>query len=152
MVRYALIRDCVLVAASGNSGDASRAGDVVCFYYSGHGATEPDPQPGLANHWAQCLAMADGNKILDRDLADAVGSVADGLNLTIILDSCHSGGMGEAVGVPETIKGLPLPEGAADAREPEAGAGFTAGEEPPRYRGGAPVQSQAPVQVGFASP
>ena len=89
--------------------DASRAGDVLCFYYSGHGSTEPDPQPGVPNHWAQSLAVADGGKILDRDLADLIGTAADGLNLTIILDSCHSGGMGESVGVPETIRGLPLP-------------------------------------------
>jgi N-acetylmuramoyl-L-alanine amidase len=85
------------------------AGDALCFYYSGHGSTDPDPLPGVPNHWAQSLATADGRKILDRDLASLVGSTADGLNFTIILDSCFSGGMGETVGVPETIRGLPLP-------------------------------------------
>jgi N-acetylmuramoyl-L-alanine amidase len=87
----------------------SQAGDSLCFYYSGHGSTDPDPLPGVPNHWAQSLAVADGRKILDRDLANLVGSTADGLNFTIILDSCFSGGMGEAVGVPETLRGLPLP-------------------------------------------
>ncbi len=86
---------------------ASEAGDVLCFYYSGHGTYVADS--GVPGRFAQALFCADGQTLLDRELASLTSSLADGVNFTIILDSCFSGGMGEAAGVPDTLRGLPLP-------------------------------------------
>jgi N-acetylmuramoyl-L-alanine amidase len=88
----------------------SQAGDVLCFYYSGHGTYVPDDASGVAGRFAQALYCADGQPLLDRELAELVtNSLADGVNFTVILDSCFAGGMGEIAGVPDNLRGQPLP-------------------------------------------
>jgi hypothetical protein len=64
----------------------------VCFYYSGHGGRRPHPSnPG---QMYETIIPYSGQHISDHEIFTA----ADGLehsvvNFTIILDSCHSGGM-----------------------------------------------------------
>lgn len=74
----------------------SQPGDVLCFYYSGHGARLPHPT--RTGEFYETIIPAQGQWISDHDLF----LIADGLqpshvNFTCIFDSCHSGGMsGEA--------------------------------------------------------
>jgi hypothetical protein len=70
----------------------SQPGDVLCFYYSGHGARLPHPT--IAGEFYETIIPARGQWISDHDLF----LIADGLqpshvNFTCIFDSCHSGGM-----------------------------------------------------------
>lgn len=73
----------------------SAPGDVACFFYSGHGARTPAaPSRGDCDAFYESIIPASGDPILDRDLfalADALQPSA--INFTVILDSCHSGGM-----------------------------------------------------------
>lgn len=99
------------------------AGDVIVFHYSGHGASVL--HPSVPNRLVQGLCPVEtptrftvSNLITDADLTSLLGRAAEGANITIILDSCFSGGMGEAVGVPDiTIKCLPLPESLSEAQD-----------------------------------
>lgn len=69
----------------------SEPGDVACFYYAGHGGLYPvDP----AGTYYQTIIPHSGRYITDWDLAQAADSLQPGnVNFTVILDSCHSGGM-----------------------------------------------------------
>lgn len=70
----------------------SQPGDVICFYYSGHGGRTPHPV--VPTQMFETIIPFSGQHISDHEiyaLADALEpSFA---NFTIILDSCHSGGM-----------------------------------------------------------
>lgn len=70
----------------------SEPGDVLCFYYSGHGARLPHPT--VTGQFYETIIPAQGQWISDHDLF----LIADGLqpshvNFTCVFDSCHSGGM-----------------------------------------------------------
>lgn len=72
----------------------SEPGDVLCFYYSGHGARLPHPTN--KGEFYETIIPAQGQWISDHDLF----LIADGLqpshvNFTCVFDSCHSGGMSE---------------------------------------------------------
>jgi hypothetical protein len=76
----------------------SQPGDVVCFYYSGHGARLPHPknasEPANQGQFYETIIPASGQWISDHEMyliADQLAPSA--VNFTIILDSCHSGGM-----------------------------------------------------------
>lgn len=70
----------------------SQPGDVICFYYSGHGSRLPHPrQVGRAY---EVIIPASGRWISDHELF----LIADQLqpshvNFTCVFDSCHSGGL-----------------------------------------------------------
>ena len=70
----------------------SQPGDVICFYYSGHGSRLPHPRQVGRSY--EVIIPASGRWISDHELF----SISDGLepshvNFTCIFDSCHSGGM-----------------------------------------------------------
>ena len=70
----------------------SQPGDVICFYYSGHGSRLPHPVN--AGQFYECIIPASGRWISDHELF----MISDGLqpswvNFTCVFDSCHSGGM-----------------------------------------------------------
>lgn len=78
--------------------DGAKAGDVLYFHYSGHGSQFVDQQydndfepDGLD----EILCPIDLNwrdKIIkDDDLRDIFAKVPEGVNLTVMLDCCHSG-------------------------------------------------------------
>ncbi|KAH0913097.1 hypothetical protein HID58_036418 [Brassica napus] len=64
-------------------------GDVLVFHYSGHGTRLPTEE-GLfdATDYDECITPCDMNLI-----TDMVAEVKKGCLLTIISDSCHSGGL-----------------------------------------------------------
>jgi hypothetical protein len=74
----------------------SARGDVVVFYYAGHGSQRRNslsPEPSKLD---QTLVPADANAgvfdVRDKELARAFNRLVDkGVELTLIFDSCHSG-------------------------------------------------------------
>jgi hypothetical protein len=78
----------------------SEAGDVVCFYYAGHGGRVPQ------NGWMvesdrhyETIVPYEGSMISDWELTGIAQSLElNRVNFTIVLDSCHSGGIIETQG------------------------------------------------------
>lgn len=70
----------------------SQPGDVVCFYYSGHGGRTP--HPSNPSQMYETIIPYSGQHISDHEIFTAADSLQPSfVNFTIILDSCHSGGM-----------------------------------------------------------
>ena len=87
--------------------ESSQPGDLVYFHFSGHGARVTTPEPlqdwlGKSAHVDEALVPADidvdkgsyrGLFIRDWELAYVFGAMVEkGLKLTVVIDSCHSGG------------------------------------------------------------
>jgi hypothetical protein len=72
----------------------AEAGDVVCFYYAGHGGLLPATTDPHNSRFYEAIIPYTGDWIYDFRLDEAVaGMKPEEVNLTVILDSCHSGGM-----------------------------------------------------------
>ncbi|KAH7440993.1 hypothetical protein KP509_03G019900 [Ceratopteris richardii] len=76
---------------------SSEDGDVLFFLYSGHGTRLPaqigdDDETG----YDECIVPCDMNLITDDDFRAIVNKLSSGVALTIVSDSCHSGGLIEA--------------------------------------------------------
>lgn len=72
----------------------SQPGDVACFYYSGHGGRSPHPAD--ATQMFETIIPFSGQHISDHELFSAADALEQSVvNFTIILDSCHAGGMHE---------------------------------------------------------
>lgn len=74
----------------------AKGGDEIVFYFSGHGSEVENP--GDPSNKDETLVPADSSRgaldIRDKELALRWVKVLDaGAKLTVILDSCHSGGM-----------------------------------------------------------
>ena len=70
---------------------AGEPGDVACLYYAGHGGLHPTSTAGA---FYQTIIPHSGRFITDWDLAQAAAQLQPSyVNFTVILDSCHSGGM-----------------------------------------------------------
>ncbi len=77
---------------------SSRAGDVALFQFAGHG-TQLDDLDGddvggvtLGKDEALCpYDIADGAFVIDDDIAEVFGTIAEGVNVTCFIDCCHSG-------------------------------------------------------------
>ncbi|ESQ27184.1 hypothetical protein EUTSA_v10018618mg [Eutrema salsugineum] len=70
------------------------SGDFLVVHYSGHGTRLPaetgeDDDTG----YDECIVPCDMNLITDDDFRDLVDRVPQGCRMTIISDSCHSGGL-----------------------------------------------------------
>lgn len=73
----------------------SEPGDVACFYYSGHGArVRASDGHGDADAFYETIIPASGNWISDWEIAEIANDLEpSAVNFTVLLDSCHSGGM-----------------------------------------------------------
>lgn len=72
---------------------SSDPGDVAMLYYSGHGGLHPG---GSADTYYQTIVPATGRWITDWDLWRAADQLRPSeVNFTVVMDSCHSGGMGD---------------------------------------------------------
>ena len=73
----------------------SEAGDVACFYYSGHGSrTAADSSQADCDKFYESIIPVSGPAITDRDLFNIADMLQPSfVEFTAILDSCHSGGM-----------------------------------------------------------
>ncbi|KAJ7949027.1 Metacaspase [Quillaja saponaria] len=73
---------------------SARPGDVLFVHYSGHGTRLPaetgeDDDTG----YDECIVPCDMNLITDDDFREFVDKVPRGCRITIVSDSCHSGGL-----------------------------------------------------------
>lgn len=90
-----------MVAAIKRLTDLAQPGDYVYFHYSGHGGRAPTiyPQRKGANGLDESLVPTDIGNSTARYLRDLEmvklldNMVAKGLVVTVVFDSCHSGGM-----------------------------------------------------------
>lgn len=73
---------------------ASRPGDVVCFYYSGHGGILPASRAADNTRFYEAIIPAEGDWIFDVRITQMAEQLRPSeVNFTLIMDSCHSGGM-----------------------------------------------------------
>ncbi|OIW08105.1 hypothetical protein TanjilG_06648 [Lupinus angustifolius] len=73
---------------------SSEEGDVLFVHYSGHGTRLPaetgeDDDTG----YDECIVPSDMNLITDDDFKEFVDGIPRGVRITIVSDSCHSGGL-----------------------------------------------------------
>ncbi|KAK7405768.1 hypothetical protein VNO78_07377 [Psophocarpus tetragonolobus] len=73
---------------------SAEPGDVLFVHYSGHGTRLPaetgeDDDTG----YDECIVPSDMNLITDDDFKELVDMVPRGCRITIVSDSCHSGGL-----------------------------------------------------------
>ncbi|MED6146524.1 Metacaspase-9 [Stylosanthes scabra] len=73
--------------------DRAEAGDVLYFHYSGHGTRIPSKKPGHPFRQEEAIVPCDFNLITDLDFRQLVNRLPRGASLTILSDSCHSGGL-----------------------------------------------------------
>ena len=73
---------------------SGRAGDVLFVHYSGHGSNIPDASGDEADHRDEILCPTDldwADPLLDDWLRTLFDTTAAGVNLTVVMDCCHSG-------------------------------------------------------------
>jgi hypothetical protein len=90
--------------------DGARAGDVLVFHYSGHGSQVPDRHGDEHDDGLDeiiCPYDLDwDDPFTDDDLYAIVKDLPAGVNLTVVLDCCHSGtGLREAAGPASRARG-----------------------------------------------
>ncbi|KAK1278250.1 Metacaspase-4 [Acorus gramineus] len=73
---------------------SARPGDFLFFHYSGHGTRLP-AETGEEDDtgFDECIVPTDMNLITDDDFREFVDKVPHGCRITIVSDSCHSGGL-----------------------------------------------------------
>jgi hypothetical protein len=75
--------------------DGATIGDVLVFYYSGHGTQVPSK--GESDNYEEAIVPYDmdwvNNIVYDNDFRRIFNKVPAGVNTTVILDCCHSGDM-----------------------------------------------------------
>jgi hypothetical protein len=105
----AATRDAV-TNALGAAASASQAGDVVCFYYSGHGTIVPDdPTTPSCEKFYEAICTATQPFLTDKDLWAIANTLQQStVNFTVVLDSCHSGGMDQQTDAVSKYRSMPL--------------------------------------------
>ncbi|KAJ6902468.1 metacaspase-4-like [Populus alba x Populus x berolinensis] len=73
---------------------SSKPGDFLFVHYSGHGTRLP-AETGEEDDtgYDECIVPCDMNLITDDDFRDLVDKIPEGCRMTIVSDSCHSGGL-----------------------------------------------------------
>ncbi len=95
-------RSQILAAFQRQLIDGASPGDVSLFYYAGHGSQVKNLASEEADQLDETLVPADAASgavdIRDKEMARLYRAVlAKGASLTVVLDSCHSGGMARGV-------------------------------------------------------
>lgn len=114
--------DAILSAMQKYLVDEPQRGDVILFYYAGHGSQRVNSRNGKPDHLDETIVPEDANTavfdVRNKEIARVFSQAVDkGLILTAIFDSCHSGGVarGIPVGTPGKTRFLPYdPRDAAD--------------------------------------
>ena len=102
LTNEAATRAAILEALEGLVG-ASKPGDVLVFQFAGHGTQVPDLDGDEDDGKDEALCPVDvyeGRFVIDDDIWDVLGSIPQGVNLTVFLDCCHSGSATRAFGFP----------------------------------------------------
>ncbi|XP_013609984.1 PREDICTED: metacaspase-5-like [Brassica oleracea var. oleracea] len=76
---------------------SANPGDVLFVHYSGHGVRLP-PETGEDDDtgFDECIVPCDMNNITDDEIREIVDKVPEDCSITIVSDSCHSGGLIDA--------------------------------------------------------
>jgi hypothetical protein len=88
----------------------ARAGDVVFVHYSGHGSNVPDKDGDEADFRDEILCPTDldwSDPLLDDWLRSRFDGVAKDVNLTVVMDCCHSGSNTRAIRPPDSKEPRP---------------------------------------------
>ncbi|XP_050278571.1 metacaspase-5 isoform X1 [Quercus robur] len=73
---------------------SAEPGDLLFVHYSGHGTRLPaETGENDDTGYDECIVPCDMNLITDDDFRDLVDQIPEGCRLTIVSDSCHSGGL-----------------------------------------------------------
>jgi metacaspase-1 len=126
--------------------DKAKPGDISVFYFAGHGSRITNSLSEKPGHLDVTIVPADYElgvpAIRDKELARIYRQVPDGVSLTVIQDSCHSGG--GARGVTPSLHSRDLPD------DPSRTV-----SDPPDERNGKPLpypdQQKNPVLILAAS-
>ncbi|GMJ14343.1 metacaspase 2f, metacaspase 9 [Hibiscus trionum] len=78
-------------AALNEMAKRAKAGDVLFFYFSGHGTAIPVLEAGRPFRQDEAIVPSDLNLVTDVDLRRFVNRLPEGVSFTILSDSCHSG-------------------------------------------------------------
>lgn len=74
--------------------EGAESGDVLFFHYSGHGVRLPAETGDQDDTgYDECIVPTDMNLITDDDFREFIDKVPSDCILTIVSDSCHSGGL-----------------------------------------------------------
>lgn len=105
-----------IVAAFKKVTDQAAAGDKVYIHYSGHGGRAVTAWPGLKSNNVDeglvptDIGAANGQYLRDVEMARLLKAMTDkGLLLTVVLDSCHSGGSTRGSGGAVARRAIPGP-------------------------------------------
>lgn len=82
----------------------ARRGDALLVHYSGHGSNVPDNDGDEADRRDEILCPTDldwKDPLLDDWLRRTFDGVPAGVNLTVIMDCCHSGTITRAIDLPD---------------------------------------------------
>jgi hypothetical protein len=82
----------------------AKRGDVLLLHYSGHGSNVPDDNGDEADHRDEILCPTDldwYDPFRDDWLRNIFDGLGDGVSLTMISDSCHSGTVTRAIQPPD---------------------------------------------------
>jgi hypothetical protein len=72
----------------------SQAGDVVCFYFSGHGGRLPETPGSTSTRYYEVIIPYDATLVTSAQIANIAQALLPSyINFTLVLDSCNSGGM-----------------------------------------------------------
>jgi Caspase domain. len=83
---------------------SGKRGDVLLIHYSGHGSNVPDKSGDEADQRDEILCPTDldwMDPLLDDWLRREFDKLAEGVNLTVIMDCCHSGTNTRAIQPPD---------------------------------------------------
>lgn len=88
---------------------SGKKGDTLLLHYSGHGANVPDANGDEADKRDEILCPTDldwKSPLTDDWLRATIDKVKPGVNLTIVMDCCHSGSNTRAI-IPPDAKTMP---------------------------------------------
>jgi len=123
----------------------TRRGDVVLFYFSGHGSQVRNSLSREADTLDESLVPADSrlgtSDVRDKELRSIFGRIlARGARLTIVLDACHSGSA--ARGLDGGTRHRGIEPDARDVRDPSTGT-------PPEERGALILSAAEDFDLAF---
>ncbi len=116
-------RDVILAAMQKYLVDEPRRGDIVVFYYAGHGSLRVNSKNGRPDHFDETIVPVNANTgvfdVRNKEIARLFNAAVDkGILLTAIFDSCHSGGVARGIPVGAPGKTRFLPYDPRDALDP----------------------------------
>ena len=92
----AATREAILHAIHSHLIDGVQAGDVVFFYFAGHGSQQRNSKSDEPDKFDESIIPADSRRgaldIRDKELRRLFNAILDrGARLTVMIDACHSG-------------------------------------------------------------